>query len=88
MAVVTQECRSPSQDKIQRNFKYFLQLCIVAIVLYAPEILNANIEQEYQNMLSPRTPQEKEFLEYFRTPESRATYSTSNIEQAQFGRSN
>ena len=45
MAIVTQEYRNPSQDKIQRNFKYFLELCIVTIVLYAPQILNANIEQ-------------------------------------------
>ena len=72
MAIVTQEYSNPSQDKIQRNFKYFLQLCIVTIVLYAPEILNANIEQGYQNMPSPRTPQEKEFLEYFRSIDKRA----------------
>jgi hypothetical protein len=36
------------------------------LVLYTPEILNANIEQGAQNMSRIRTPEESEFLKYFR----------------------
>jgi hypothetical protein len=38
----------------------------VALLLYAPEILNRSIEQEYHDMPRARTPQEEEFLKYFR----------------------
>jgi len=72
MAKVTQDLRSRFQDMHSRNIKYFIQLCVVAIVLYTPEILNSNIEQEYQNMIRTRTPQEAEFLEYFRSIDKRA----------------
>jgi hypothetical protein len=45
---------------------YYLGLWVFLFVLYSPEILNANIEQEAQDMSRMRTPQEAEFLKYFR----------------------
>ena len=65
MAKVTQDLRSRFQDLHPRNSKYFMQLCVVVIVLYTAEILNINIEQEYQNMPRFRASQEVEFLDYF-----------------------
>ncbi len=56
----------PKKVKI---LKYLLQLSAIAFVLYTPEILNANIEQECQIMPRDRTSQETEFLEYFRSIE-------------------
>jgi hypothetical protein len=64
MAKVTQDLRSRFQDINPRNIKYFMQLCVVAIVLYTPEILNSNIEQEYQKMTQNRNAQEPQFLGY------------------------
>jgi len=48
------------------NYKQYLNLGIIIPFLYAPGILNTNIEQGIQAMPIIRTPQEKEFLEYFR----------------------
>ena len=48
------------------KFLYYLSLWVLLLVLYTPEILNANIEQEAQNMSRVRTLQESEFLKYFR----------------------
>ena len=48
------------------KFPYYLSLWVFLLVLYTPEILNANIEQEPQNMSRIRTSQESEFLNYFR----------------------
>jgi hypothetical protein len=45
---------------------YYLSFLVLLLVLYTPEILNANIEQEEQNMSRVRTLQESEFLKYFR----------------------
>ena len=47
------------------KFRYYISLWVLLLVLYTPEILNANIEQEPQNMSRMRTPQESEFLKYF-----------------------
>ncbi len=48
------------------NFRFYLSFWVLLLILYTPEILNANIEQEEQNMSRMRTPQESEFLKYFR----------------------
>jgi hypothetical protein len=48
------------------NFRFYLSFWVLLLILYTPEILNANIEQEAQNMSRMRTPQESEFLKYFR----------------------
>jgi len=48
------------------NLRYYLSFLVSLLVLYTPGILNANIEQEAQNMSRVRTPQESEFLKYFR----------------------
>jgi len=48
------------------NLRYYLSFLVLLLVLYTPGILNANIEQEAQNMSRVRTPQESEFLKYFR----------------------
>jgi len=66
MAKVTQDFKDRLTTRKSWNFQYCLQLCVVVLVLYTPEILNTNIEQEAQNMPRARTPQEVEFLEYFR----------------------
>ena len=66
MAKVTQHFSNQVKVKKPYKFRYLLQLCVVALVLYTPEILNINIEQEDHNMPRIRTPQEVEFLEYFR----------------------
>jgi hypothetical protein len=66
MVKVTQDFGNNRIAQKTFNFQYLLQLCVVALVLYTPEILNSNIEQEGQNMPRARTPQEVEFLEYFR----------------------
>jgi len=48
------------------KIRYYLSFWVLLLVLYTPEILNANIEQEAQNMSRVRTIQESEFLKYFR----------------------
>jgi len=65
MAKVTQDLSNRLSAKKSRKFQFLLQLYIVALVLYTPEILNTNIEQEYPIMPRLRTPQEVEFLDYF-----------------------
>ena len=66
MVEVTQDfmaCRPPIKAS---KLLYYIGLSILLFVLYTPEILNANIEQEAQNMSPMRTAQEAEFLKYFR----------------------
>ena len=66
MVEVTQDFSACRQAIKTYNSRYYLSLCVLLLVLYTPEILNANIEQETQNMSCMRTPQESEFLKYFR----------------------
>lgn len=40
-------------------------LCYIVCVLYTPEILNTNIEQEVQELTRKYTSQERKFLDYF-----------------------
>ena len=70
MAKVTQDYSDRLMAKKSYNFRYLLVLFILGLVLYTPEILNINIEQEDRNMPRERTPQEIEFLEYFRRIET------------------
>lgn len=72
MAKVTQDFSDRIKAKKSFKFHYFLQLSVVAIVLYTPETLNTNIEQENRNMPHAHTPQEAKFLEYFRCIDKRA----------------
>jgi hypothetical protein len=48
------------------KFKQLIKFFLLAFVLYTPAILNTNIEQEDYNVAVSTTPQEKEFLDYFR----------------------
>jgi hypothetical protein len=70
MVEVTQDFRACPQSIKFYNLPYYLNLLVLPLVLYTPEILNTNIEQEAQNM--PRTPQESEFLKYFRSIDKRS----------------
>jgi hypothetical protein len=72
MGRVTQDFWIAQNPKKYRIFKYILMLSSIGIVLYALEILNTNIEQELPKMTLKHTPQEKEFLEYFRHIDKRA----------------
>jgi hypothetical protein len=63
---VTQHFRTCFQTIKSINPLKNLWLLILPLVLYTPEILNANIEQEVHNVSRIRTPQESEFLKYFR----------------------
>jgi hypothetical protein len=49
------------------NSLLLLFLCYMVCVLYTLEILNINIEQEVQDMTRKYTPQERQFLDYFRS---------------------
>jgi hypothetical protein len=66
MVQVTQDFNACRPTIKAYKFRYYLSLWVLLIVLYTPEILNTNIEQEPQNMFRMRTPQESEFLKYFR----------------------
>jgi hypothetical protein len=66
MVEVTQDFNACRPTIKAYKFRYYLSLWVLLIVLYTPEILNTNIEQEPQNMFRMRTPQESEFLKYFR----------------------
>jgi len=66
MAKVTQDFSTCLRSIKSYNFRYYLRLSVLSLVLYTPGILNTNIEQEVQNMSRMRTPQESEFLKYFR----------------------
>ncbi len=66
MAEVTQDFSASLRTIKSYNFRYYLKLSVLSLVLYTPGILNTNIEQEVQNMSRIRTPQESEFLKYFR----------------------
>jgi hypothetical protein len=66
MVEVTQDFNACRPTIKAYKFRYYLSLWVLLLVLYTPEILNANIEQEAQNMSRVRTLQESEFLKYFR----------------------
>ena len=72
MGKVTQDFSDRLMTKKSYNFQYLLAFFILGLVLYTPEILNINIEQEDRNMPRAYTPQEIEFLEYFRRIDKRA----------------
>jgi hypothetical protein len=65
MVEVTQDFSACRLTIKAYNLRYYLSFLVLLLVLYTPEILNANIEQEAQNMSRVRTPQESEFLKYF-----------------------
>ena len=62
MVEVTQHFSACPQTKKSYNFRYYLYLLILSLVLYTSGILNTNIEQEAQNVSRIRTPQESEFI--------------------------
>ena len=66
MVEVTQDFNAFRLTIKAYKFQYYLSLWVLLIVVYTPEILNTNIEQEVQNMSHMRTTQESEFLKYFR----------------------
>jgi len=66
MIEVTQDFNACRVSIKAYKFRYYLILWVLLLVLYTPGILNTNIEQEAQNMSRMRTPQESEFLKYFR----------------------
>jgi len=71
MGEVTHEFPPLRQAPNRRKRAAALRLCLAALLRYAPEILNANIERE--NAMPPtRTPEEAEFLAYFRAIDRRA----------------
>ena len=47
------------------NYLLIFLLCYIICILYTPEILNTNIEQEVQELSRKYTPQERQFLDYF-----------------------
>jgi hypothetical protein len=75
MVEVTQHFNAYHLTMRGYKFRYYLSLWVLLLVLYTPEILNANIEQEAQNMSRIRTPQESEFLKYFRRINKRSINS-------------
>jgi len=75
MVEVTQHINAYHLTMRGYKFRYYLSLWVFLHVLYTPEILNANIEQEAQNVSRIRTPQESEFLEYFRRINKRSINS-------------
>jgi len=75
MVEVTQHFNACHLTMRRYKFRYYLSLWVLLLVLYTPEILNANIEQEAQNMSRIRTPQESEFLKYFRRISKRSINS-------------
>ena len=64
MVEVTHDFNTCRPTLKAHKFWYYLSLWVLLLFLYTPEILNANIEQEMQNMSRVRTPQELEFLKY------------------------
>ena len=66
MVEVTQDFNACRLTIKAHKLQYYLSLLVLLLVLYTPEILNTNIEQEVQNMSRMRTPKESEFLKYFR----------------------
>jgi len=76
MVKVTQDFSACLRSIKSYNFRYYLRLSVLSLVLYTPGILNTNIEQEVQNMSRMRTPQESEFLKYFRSIDKRSIDNT------------
>jgi hypothetical protein len=66
MLQVTQHFKDSHPTIKARRSQYYLSFLVLLLILYTPQILNANIEQESQNMSPIRSPQELEFLKYFR----------------------
>ncbi len=66
MVKVTQDSNGCGPTLKTFKSRYYLILWVLLFVLYTPEILNTNIEQEAQDMSRTRTTQESEFLKYFR----------------------
>jgi len=69
---VTQDFSTFIRSIKSYNLRYYLRLSVLSLVLYTPGILNTNIEQEVHNMSHMRTPQESEFLKYFRSINKRS----------------
>ena len=66
MTEVTQHFDVSRQSSKPYNILNYFWLLILAGLLCTPGILNANIEQEVHNVSRLHTPQETEFLKYFR----------------------
>ena len=66
MVEVTQHFDISHESNNSYNILNCFLLLILAVVLCTPGILNANIEQEVHNVSRLHTPQETEFLKYFR----------------------
>jgi len=54
------------------NYLLVCLLCYIICILYTPEILNTNIEQEVQELSRKYTPQERQFLDYFHSIDKNA----------------
>ncbi|HEA66199.1 MAG TPA: transposase [Desulfobacterales bacterium] len=67
MAKATQNLKIRLNARNIYHFKWLFLICLVVVLLYTPEILNTNIEQEYRKMPHIRTSQEIEFLKCFRS---------------------
>ena len=80
MVKVTQNFNNQLMNDKVCNFKYLIQLSILALMLYTPVILNTNIEQEEPNMTRSHTPKEVEFKEYFRRIDKSAINEILSIE--------
>ncbi len=66
MAKITRHLSNQIEIKKFCKIRYLLKLCVAAVFLYAPGILNTNIEQEDRNTPRIYIPREVEFSEYFR----------------------
>jgi hypothetical protein len=66
MVEVTQDFNTRRLTIKSHKLPCYISLWFLLLVLYTPEILNTNIEQEVQNMSRMHTPKESEFLKYFR----------------------
>jgi hypothetical protein len=71
MVKVTQDSNGCGPTLKIFKSRYYLIIWVLLFVLYTPEILNTNIEQEAQDMSWTRTTQELEFLKYFRQIDKR-----------------
>jgi hypothetical protein len=72
MVAVTQDFNDCRLNIKAHKFRHYLSLWVLSLVLYALAILSTNSEQGPQNMSWMRTPQESEFLKYFRRVNKRS----------------
>jgi len=72
MSKVTQHVKGYIQSMKLLNTAIFIKFIFILVILYTPELLNTNIEQEIQNMVRRYTPQERQFLDYFRSIDKHA----------------